>query len=242
METKYLLLSICAATFGFIIWYALFNFSLQLPKTFQVQHDVNPPYFNRILRRRLTAFVFYGLVPYLLIFHWKVLGANVHSLGDLGISFGWTRDVTRWMLIVIPLTIIFNWISAGKGDNLTEYPEIRVTIWTPYLLFLSAIFWIIYLVALEFLFRGMVLQSALMTTKSQLAAIAISAGMYSMIHYFKNNRISVLAPIFGVITAYITLKSGSLLPSIFVHVVGGLISEWLAIRQHPELKFQTRLD
>jgi hypothetical protein len=238
MAVTYLVLSVTTATLGFLIWYALFSLSLRLPKSFQVQFDINRSYFNRILRRRLTGFVVYGLIPYLLFFKWQIAGDPVAE--GLNISFAWNSEVTRWMLMLMPLVILFNWMSAKKQNTLVEYPEIRVTIWTPYLVFLSAFFWILYLVGMEFMFRGLILQSALLATGSKLPAILISTGMYAMIHYFKNNRISILSVPFGAITAYVTLDCGSLLPTIFVHVVGGLLSEWIAIRMHPELKFQLR--
>ncbi|MCB0628819.1 MAG: CPBP family intramembrane glutamic endopeptidase [Saprospiraceae bacterium] len=238
MAVSFLIFSVIAATLGFLIWYALFSLSLRLPKSFQVQFDINPSYFNRILRRRLTGFIVYGLLPYLLLFHWQILGDP--SAAGLHISFAWNRDVTRWMLILMPLVILFNWLSARKRNTLVEYPEIRVTIWTPHLLFLSALFWILYLVGMEFMFRGLILQSAYLETGNIWWSILISTGLYAMIHYFKNNRISLLSVPFGAITAYVTLDCGSLLPTIFVHVVGGLLTEWIAIRKHPELKFQVR--
>jgi membrane protease YdiL (CAAX protease family) len=238
METKYLLLSLIAATAGFILWYAL-SASLRLPKTFQIQYDVNISYFNRILRRRLAGFLIYGLIPWLLIFHWKVIGEV--SLSDLLISFEWNSQVTFWVLILIPVSVIYNWINAGKRYNQIEYPEIRVTIWTPWLMVVSAFFWIIYLAALEFLFRGLVLSSVYLNTNNIWAAILISTGLYAMIHYFKDNRIALFCIPYGLVMAYVTLDSGSLLPAILVHIVGGLVNEWVAIAKHPETKFQTYL-
>jgi membrane protease YdiL (CAAX protease family) len=238
METKYLLLSLITATAGFILWYALSS-SLRLPKTFQIQYDVNTSYFNRILRRRLAGFLIYGLIPWLLIFHWKVIGEV--SLSDLLISFEWNSQVTFWVLILIPVSVIYNWINAGKRYNQIEYPEIRVTIWTPWLMVVSAFFWIIYLAALEFLFRGLVLSSVYLNTNNIWAAILISTGLYAMIHYFKDNRIALFCIPYGLVMAYVTLDSGSLLPAILVHIVGGLVNEWVAIAKHPETKFQTYL-
>lgn len=237
MESTYVFLSILLATLGFLLWYAISS-SLRLPKSFQIHYDVNRSYFNRILRRRLAGFLIFGLLPVLLIFYWKVLGDV--SLQDLNISFAWKEGVSFWVLILVPLSMLFGLISAGRGNNLVEYPEIRVTIWTPYLVFLSALYWILYLVALEFLFRGLLLQSVLLETRSTWMAILISTGLYAMIHYFKDNRISILSIPYGLIAAYVTLDTGSLLPTIFMHAIGGLVTEWLAIYKHPELQFRSR--
>ncbi|PHN00828.1 CPBP family intramembrane glutamic endopeptidase [Flavilitoribacter nigricans] len=235
--TAYLFLSLLIATLGFIFWYTL-SPSLRLPKRFQIQYDINPAYFNRILRRRLAGFLIYGLLPVLLIFKWKVLGEV--RLEDLQISFAWNGSVTFWILILVPLALLFSFLSAGRSSNLIEYPEIRVTLWTPYRIFLSALYWILYLVALEFLFRGLILQSVLMATRNEFAAILVSTGLYAMTHYFKNNRNSSLSIPYGLIMAYVTLASGSLLPAILVHTIGGLTTEWLAIYKHPELQVRFR--
>jgi len=235
MEIKYLLLSLLTATVGFIIWYALCS-SIRLPKSFQIQFDINGPYVRRILRRRVLGFLIYFLVPYLLIFHWNVLGQV--SWSDLNISFEWNAMVIRWVLIFSVLILLLSWFGAGSRYNLTEYPEIRVTRWTPSLLLFSALSWLLYLLALEFLFRGLVLQSALMYTGVEWMAIAISAGLYGMIQYFKNNQIAVFAIPLAVLTCYATLDSGSLIPALFLHFVGGQVTEWLAIAKHPEIHFE----
>ncbi len=236
METTYLLLSVAVATLGFLLWYGLSS-SLRLPKSFQIQFDINQAYAGRIMRRRIVGFVIYGLIPWLLIFKLNVLG-NV-SPEDLKVSFEWNNRVTRWVLIFLPLLILFNIRGAGSRYNLTEYPEIRVTIWTRSLVFWNAVSWFLYLVALEYTYRGLLLQSSLMVTGSDWMAIVISVGIYSMIHYFKNNQLSVFAVPFSAILCYATLDcDGSLIPAIVVHFVGGQITEWLAISKHPEIKFE----
>ncbi len=237
METKYLLLSIAVATLGFLLWYAL-STSLRLPKSFQIQYDVNGPYVRRIIRRRIAAFIIYGVIPIILIFSFSFL--EVSKLSDLNINFNWNDNVMKWILILLPIIILFNWRGAGSRYNLTEYPEIRVSRWTPSMLIFNALSWLLYLVALEFVFRGMLLQSALLVTENEWAAIIIAAGIYSMIHYYKNNQLAGQAVPFSAILCYVTLDcDGSLLPAIFVHFVGGQITEILAISRHPEIKIET---
>ncbi|MFK8162871.1 MAG: lysostaphin resistance A-like protein [Lewinella sp.] len=238
MQTGYLILALLNGTLGFMLWYALSS-SLGLPKSFQIQYDINVSYFRRILRRRFAGFIIYGVLPLLLILKWNVLGEV--DFPELGVSFEWNRKVIMWLAALLPITLIINLLSARSRETLVNYPEIRVTIWTPRLLFMSAFWWLMYLVAMEFLYRGLILQSLYMNTGSMWWTIIISACLYAMIHYFKDNRISVMSLPYGLIMAYATLDSGSLLPTIFVHVIGGLLTEWLAIRRHPEIKVQSKL-
>jgi membrane protease YdiL (CAAX protease family) len=221
-----------------MLWYAISS-SLKLPKSFQIQYDINVSYFQRILRRRFAGFLIYGVVPLVLILYFDLIGPV--EFADLGISFEWNSKVTIWMAALLPITLIINFLSARSRETLINYPEIRVTIWTPRLLFMSAFWWVLYLVAMEFLYRGLILQSLLMNTGSIWWTVIISACLYSMIHYFKDNRISVMSLPYGLIMAYATLESGSLLPTILVHVIGGLLTEWLAIRRHPEIRVQSKL-
>lgn len=238
MKTGYLILALLNGTLGFMLWYALSS-SLGLPKSFQIQYDINVSYFRRILRRRFAGFLIYGVLPLVLIFKFNVLGEV--AFADLGISFRWDNRVAMWLAILLPITLVINLLSARSRETLINYPEIRVTIWTPRMLFMSALYWIMYLVAMEFLYRGLILQSLFMNTGNVWWTIIISACLYAMIHYFKDNRISVMSLPYGLIMAYATLDSGSLLPTILVHVIGGLITEWLAIRRHPEIKVQPKL-
>jgi membrane protease YdiL (CAAX protease family) len=237
-KTGYLILALLNGTLGFMLWYALSS-SLKLPKSFQIQYDINRSYFNRILRRRLAGFLIYGAVPLVLILKFKLIKGL--DFEDLGISFSLNSEVVTWVAILLPITLVLNFFSARSRETLVNYPEIRVAIWTPRLLIVSALFWIMYLVAMEFLYRGLILQALYMNTESVFWTVLISAGIYSMIHYFKDNRISVMSFPYGLLMAYVTLESGSLWPTIMVHVIGGLVTEWLAIRRHPETKIQSQL-
>jgi len=238
MPINYLVFALLTGTLGFLLWY-LASSSLRLPNSFQIQFDINTSYFNRILRRRLAGFLFYGFVPFLLIFHFDLLG-NV-SLADLGISFEWNHRVRNWLLGLVPIGLLLSWLGARKPSGLELYPEIRLAVWTPRMLIFSAFFWIIYLVGMEFLYRGLVLQSLLVNTGNSWLAILGSVGLYAMIHYFKNNRISLACVPYGLIIAYVTLNCGSLLPAIILHTVTSLATEWLSIYYHPEIRAQRRL-
>ena len=233
METKYLLLSAGTATFGFLIWYAM-SASLRLTKTFQIQFDINTPFVNRFLRRRLLMFLLYVIVPLLFIFKWKVLGHV--SLEDVGIRFSWNNQATLWFAILIPVALIYNVLSGSKEFNLVEYPEIRVTRWTPKLLVLSGLTWCLQIFALELLYRGFLLQSVLAFTQNEMIAIIISTGVYALSQYFRRNRISVFSIPYGALACYIVLQTGSLLPVMFIHLANALFNEWISIKKHPEIK------
>jgi len=239
MEVNYLIFALLNATLGFMVWY-LTSKSLRLPKSIQIQFDINKSYFGRILRRRFLGFFLYAVVPLILLFWVKVIDG--FHWKDLGINFAWNGKVTLWLAILLPLTLFFNWLSSRGRNSLEEYPEIRVAIWTPWLAFKSAFAWIFYLVGLEFLFRGLVLQSVFGVVDCVFPAVLVGAGLYSMIHYWKLNVITYFSFSYGLILGWATLDcSGSLLPTILVQIIGGLATEWMAIAKHPEIRFQKNL-
>ena len=232
MEFKYLFLSAATATFGFMIWYAL-SASLRLPNTFQIQYDINGPYVLRIYVRRTFMFICYALIPFLLIRVWNLLG-NV-TWAELGISFAWTNHATVWIAALAPVIVIYNFITTRKDANLVDYPEIRVSMWSKKILILSAFTWILQVFAMEFLFRGLLLQALRLNGISDLFAVLICTGLYAMTHYFKQNRISVFSIPYGLLACYIVISTGSILPVVIIHLINVFSTEWFSLRNHPEI-------
>ena len=233
MITNYLPFSLAFATFGFIIWYAV-SASFRLSKTFQIQFDICHPYANRIYRRRMLLFVLYVVLPLLLIFKWKVLG-NV-TMADLGIFFSWNLLSLIVTLILVTIALVYHLVTASGNTNLTEYPEIRLTRWTLQLFLLSAFTWCLQIFALEFMFRGLVLQSLLLSGVSEIASVLICTGLYSLTHYFKNNRVAVFSVFYGFAACYIVIYTSSILPVVIIHLFNALFSEWISVRKHPEIR------
>ncbi len=233
MITNYLPFSLAIATFGFLLWYTA-SASLRLSQTFQIQFDICHPYANRIYRRRIIIFILYVVVPLLLIYRWKVLGDV--TLADLGILFSWNQRALIVTLILVPAALVYHLVYASSDMNLTEYPEIRLTRWTKQLFLLSAFTWCLQIFALEFMFRGFVLQSLLMGGFSEITSALITTGIYSLTHYFKHNRIAVLSIFYGFAACYIVIYTSSILPVFIIHLSNALFSEWTSVRKHPEIR------
>ena len=232
MKTDYLLLAVLTATFGFILWYYA-SATLRLPRTYQIQFDINVPFMNRYLRSRDLMFVLFALVPYVLIAVWKVIGDV--TLTDLGISFIWNGRSSLWITVSIPLIVLYN-LFTGKSDaNLTEYPEIRVTRWTARVLLLSACTWALQIFALEFLFRGLLLQSIGNYVGTPIS-ILLCTGIYSLTQYFRSNRDFLFSIPYSLLACYIVIDADSLLPVMVIHLADALSKEWFSVWRHPEIR------
>ena len=231
MEDKFLILTLVIASLGFIIWYML-STSLLLPVRFQVLYDANPPYVNRIFRRRIIGAIIYGLIPLFVVTCTGLL--NRPHLSDLNIFFTWNHKVTMWVLVLIPVVVISSLMSTKKTSSLEQFPEVRVRFWRPGIFVWSAVWWIVYLTAYEFFYRGLLFQSLRFHLNEVLAIIAATA-IYALAHYFKRNRVSFFSILYGALSCYMVLDTGSIVPGLVLHIVNALTIEWLSIRYHPEM-------
>ncbi len=234
MKTTLLLLTIGFAMFGFLAWYAL-SATLRHRKTFQIQFDICSPYVNRFYRRRVLLFIIYVLLPFLAIFHWQYAGTL--SSGIFMDLFNWNQQATLWTVALVPVALIYNMIYAGRDFNLTEFPEIRVTRWTPKILMLSAITKAMQVFAIEFMFRWLLLGAVIYVGFNDISAIIIAAGLFALTNYYKANRYALFSIPYGILAGYITLTTNTLLPVFIIHLAFSLFNEWFSVRKHPEMRF-----
>ena len=231
MEDKFLILTLVIASLGFILWFT-FSSSLLLPVRFQVLYDANPPYVNRIFRRRVVGALIYGVIPLFIIKCTNLLGKPL--LGDLGISIQWNHKVSMWLLFLIPLVLITSLLTTKRTSNLEQFPEVRVRFWRPQIFIWSTIWWILYLTAYEFFYRGLLFQSLRFQLTDEVAVVACTA-IYSLAHYFKRNRVSFFAILYGALSCYMVIDTGSILPGLILHIVNALSVEYLSLKHHPEM-------
>lgn len=196
-------------------------------------YDANPPYVNRIFRRRVLGVFIYALIPLFIIRYTKWIGKP--TLADLNISFHWDKQVAMYTLAGVVIVSLFSLISTPRHSSLEQYPEVRVRFWRPNILFFSALWWILYLAAFEFFYRGLLFQSLRLVLDNDVVAIAASTALYSLSHYFKLNRVTIASIIYGAVACYVVLITGSLWPPIITHIVLSLSVEWLSIKHHFEM-------
>jgi membrane protease YdiL (CAAX protease family) len=176
------------------------------------------------------AMLVYGGLPLLAI----VFMADTH-LQDFGFRRTPGIDSWMWVAILSVAIIAVNFFNAPNKANLAMYPQIRIPLWNTSTLIISAITWILYLAAYEFMFRGFLLY-ALYDELGMIAAIAINTSIYSLVHIPKGKTEALGAIPLGILLCYLTLLTGNLLIAFLVHVVMALSNEWFTLRVHPEMK------
>ncbi|MGB9746213.1 MAG: CPBP family intramembrane glutamic endopeptidase [Bacteroidales bacterium] len=174
-----------------------------------------------VLYKRILAVFFFFLLPlvFLRFTHQNFLDwfslSNVYETAIVSIA------------ISAPL-IIINLINGKQAENLQLYPEIRTEQWDGKLILLSAVSWIAYLIAYEFLFRGCMFFLLLKNYNFTLALV-INVIVYSFAHFPKNMRETLAALPFGAILCWACSYTENIWPAIIAHIVLALSNEWIAL-------------
>ncbi len=230
MKDALLFLTLATGSIGFILWYTIAS-SLRLPVRYQIMYDDNPPYVNRVVRRRIYTGVIFAVIPLFLIFCTNLIERPFWH--DLNISFAWNQ-IAWYAVIAIALAVPILYCATKSHVSLEQYPEIRVRFWRPRILFWSGLTWILHVVATEFFYRGLLFQSLLFKLELW-HAIAVSAAFYSLTHYFRRNRMTMAGILWGVFSCWLTDHAESLMPSIIIHLGFCLFVEWFSIKHHMEM-------
>jgi len=184
-----------------------------------------------VIFERLLGVLFFGIFPLLsvsLIFN--------DGIQNYGISSSHLILSMYWILGLSPLLIIMNYFNCKKEDNLAMYPQIRKSEWNSKLVVLSAVSWIAYLLAYEFMFRGYLLFVSVKYL-GVWPAIALNIAIYALVHVPKGIKEAVGALPLGIVLGIITIKTGNIWVAFVVHVVLALSNEWFSLKAHPEMKF-----
>jgi membrane protease YdiL (CAAX protease family) len=191
---------------------------------------------NQVILQRMLGLFFLGIVSALLIF---ILPGM--TLKDYGLSFSFSVLPPWWSYLLIPLILGLGNISARKPGNLARYPQIRQKKWTPRLLLISAITWILFLIGYEFLFRGFLLQASL-DLMNPLPAFALNGALYALAHAYKGPGETYGSIPVGIVLCYLSLVTGNIWSAVILHSIMALSNEWLSIQAHPDMKISISIE
>ena len=187
------------------------------------------PEIRNIYRKRLGGFIFLGVLPGVLML---VSGARVES--SYGLSYQGISNMSLPIIAIALVILVITFINSQSKNNLKVYPQIRKKVWSASMLGGSTVTWMLYLLAYEFLFRGILLFSSL-EILDQSKAIGLNLAFYSIFHLQKGLK-EILASIpFGLILCLLAINSGSIWPAYFLHVELALCTEWLSIYFNPDI-------
>lgn len=180
-----------------------------------------------IFFQRISGFILFGCVPLVIVLY------SGHGLNSFGVSSP-VSGTYMWTLIFSAIIIPLNFINARTAENLEVYPQIRKDVWSLQLISLSALSWIGYLTAYEFLFRGFLLFSTI-PLLGIWPAIGLNVVLYSLAHLHKGSKEMLGAVPLGFVVCYLTYITGSFWVALFIHLVLALSNEWFSIYRNPSM-------
>ena len=212
--------------FGVTIFYFIYFYSSQARS---VEHFINKKFaagtsdIILFFYRKLNGLLMLGIIPAILYF--GLLGAS----GDkFGITFNHLLSSLLLIggLILLTAVVLF---FHHRGNPNRSTLQFNPTEWNVTLFMLNVFGWSLYLVAYEFLFRGILLFECY-EALGFWPAVAINVSIYSAIHMVNGKDQTIGALVFGVIACYFALTRGTLLIPIFMHLSLSILSSYYSIR------------
>lgn len=184
--------------------------------------------------QKLSGFIFLGLLPALFIIIFLNKSPFQYGfMGKIGI------ETVYWILVTSLIIIPINFFIAGKPENLKQYPQIRINNWSKSTFLVDGAGWFMYLLAYEYLFRG-VLLVGVYPTLGMMNAIVIGTSIYALAHIHKGSKETFGSIPVGLLVCFITFETGSIWASFFIHLVMALSNEFFAFYRNPKMLYNSK--
>lgn len=181
------------------------------------------------LFRKLTGFFILGVVPAILYF------GLLNGSGDkFGVSFN--HLISSFLLIagLVLLTAVILYFHHRRKPHMSTL-QLNPPEWSISLFVVNTLGWGMYLIAYEFLFRGILLFECF-EVLGFWPAVAINVSIYSAIHMVYGKAQTIGAIVFGILACYFALSRETLLIPVFMHLSLSILSDYYSVRklQKPE--------
>jgi len=182
-----------------------------------------------VVYQRVVGMLFLGVFPVLLVL--TILDGEFSHYGintkNPMFSLYWFLGL---VIVIVPSSLYF----SSKPDNYKFYPQIRLKEWNFKVFLINALSWSGYLLAYEFLFRGLLLFSSI-SLFSAIYAIGINIILYALAHTHKGRKEAIGSIPVGILLCIITLETGSMWTAFLAHVVMALSNDIIALKANPNM-------
>ena len=224
------IIPILLATLGYLAYWYI-SFSPIILKLINRKIGMLEDAAKKILFQRLIGILFLGIVPAFITIKFLPF-----SLQNLGVSFSFNFNTLLWIFCLSGIVILLSFFGRDSIENLKNYPQIRKPDWDIGLIILNIVSWAGFLLAYEFLFRGILLFT-LVETLGIWTSIAINTSLYALVHFPKGPRETLGAIPLGIVLCIATLSTGTIWTAFFVHLLMALSNDYFSIRSHPNYRF-----
>lgn len=222
-----------SSSLGFVLYY--FTSTSQALKSYlQKNYTAEKASVLLVISEKILGFFFLGVVPALALF--SLLGI---PFGKLGLEIQESPISILWTVLICIVVFLMNFVVPKSEAHLEIYPQIRVNNWGWSLLILDTLGWVVYLLAYELLFRGILL-FVLAPLWGVWPAILISTALYALAHVPIQMKEAFGAFPFGILLSMMTLYTGSIWMAFFIHLSLAVSNNLFCIYQHPEMSLPFR--
>jgi membrane protease YdiL (CAAX protease family) len=228
VEHGFFIFAITANILGYFGYY-YFGHSTVMKKYFAQRFYGDAFWINWILFKKFSGFLFMAILPalfYAILFHGHPT--------DFGITIQHIMVNWKWLLIIPVVLVLINSLLARGSALMQQYPQMRISNWTGGRFLLSAIGWSAYLLAYEYLFRGLLLFSSY-EAFGVWPAIAINVAIYSAVHIPKGMGETLGAIPFGILACVVTFSTGTILIAVIAHISLAVSMEYFTIKYNPDM-------
>jgi membrane protease YdiL (CAAX protease family) len=180
--------------------------------------------------RKLSGFIFLGVMPAMLYF-----SVSENSFERFGLTYTHLLDNIFLIPGMMALIAVLLFFRHRKNPGLSSL-QIKTNRWSSTLMVFNILGWSIYLLAYEFLFRGILLFECY-NHFGFLPAVVINITIYSAIHMVNGREQALGAIFFGAVACYLTLQMGTILIPIFMHIALSGFSDYFSVRMNPAIRY-----
>lgn len=180
---------------------------------------------------RYAGVFYFAIIPSIVVF-----SLFSHNLAFYGVSLVNLPESLLWILGFSLVIVLMQSKSARQPENIDQYPQIRLNDWTGGLIIKNSLGWFIYLLAYEFMYRGILL-FGLIDAFGIWPAIMVNTIIYSLAHIPKGNREALAAIPFGIVLCYLTIRTETIWIAVFVHLALALSNDYFALAESKTMRF-----
>ncbi|MBN1837615.1 MAG: CPBP family intramembrane metalloprotease [Spirochaetales bacterium] len=208
--------------------YALLGGSGRLQERFHARFGPRLGVIRHTTFQRVLMAGCFGLVPFLV----SVIVLRL-DLGSFCRLPRLTRSAGLWAVLLFLAAGVGSYFNPELRKPGARYPQMRLTEWTRPLVAYNLLLWALFLVAYEFMYRGLLLYGLLPYGVG--LSLTVNAALYSLTHIQKGLTETLAAAPFGLALCLLTLATGSFWTAAAIHVSLAVGNGLGAIRFRPDI-------
>ncbi len=188
--------------------------------------------FYSVIIHYSIVFVFFFIFPAIILkyfYHEKIK--------EYGMNFNNFSRCLKLVLFLVPILVVLCWFSAKNVKVINEYPLVKnipksmpgKTFGNIYLFLVIELFYFLYYIGWEFLFRGFIVLGLVKCKLPVLVPIVIQTIASTLLHYNKPETEILMALTAGFILGYFVYKYKTIWFAVLIHFITGLLIDIFVI-------------